>query len=214
MQVHELSHASGNGLFGIQHSVQNSEILVLELKQKRNSIHVPLQRQSTWDTVPKAYFAVLLIVWRVWHLCLGSRLSLVGVLWKFSSTRFNGTRFLRDMRKVLRELREALLLNLSGTGLSFSSRSARSWCFCQATVALTFWSTDAILFQFLVNFISKTIKTRAKLRQNKVQSSVKKEKWKLLHDIFGYTCLKQENQSWADFYLEAWKRTGLISTAV
>lgn len=62
MQVHELSHASGNGLSGIQHSVQNSEILVLELKQKRNSIHVPLQRQSTWDTVPKAYFAVLLIV--------------------------------------------------------------------------------------------------------------------------------------------------------
>lgn len=99
------------------------------------------------------------------------------------------------MRMVLRELREALLLNLSGTGLSFSLRSARSWCFCQATVALTFWSTDAILFPFLVNFLSKTIKMRPKLRQNKIQSSVKKEKWKLLHDIFGYTCLKQENQS-------------------
>lgn len=99
------------------------------------------------------------------------------------------------MRMVLRELREALLLNLSGTGLSLSLRSARSWCFCQATVALTFWSTDAILSQFFVNFISKTIKMRAKLRQNKVQSSVKKEKWKSLHNTFGYTCLKQENQS-------------------
>lgn len=168
----------GNGVSGIQHSVQNSEFLVVELQQKLDSIYVPLQRQNTWDTVPKAYFAVLLIVWRVWHLCLGSRFSLVGVLWKFSSTRFNGARFLKDMRIVLRELREALVLNLSGTGLSFSLRSARSWCFRQATVALTFWSTDAILFQFSVNFISKTIKMRAKLRYNKVQSSVKKEKWK------------------------------------
>lgn len=167
----------GSGVSGIQHSVQNSEFLILELKQKLDSIYVPLQKQNTCDTVPKAYFAVLLIVWRVWHLCLGSRLSLVGVLWKFSSTRFNGTRFLKDMRMVLRELREALVLNLSGTGLSFSLRSARSWCFRQATVALTFWSTDAILFQFSVNCISKTIKMRGKLRQNKVQRRVKKEKW-------------------------------------
>lgn len=163
------------------------------VEAKTKLYYVLLQRQNTWDTVPKAYFAVLLIVWRVWHLCLGSRLSLVGVLWKFNSTGFNGTRFLKDMRMVLRELREALLLNLSGTGLSSSLRSARSRCFLHATVALTFWSTDAILFQLLVNFISKTMKMRAKLRQNKVQSSVKKEKWKLLQNIFGYTCLKQEN---------------------
>lgn len=179
----------------------STEFRILSTEVEAKTIYVPLQRQNTCDTVPIAYFAVLLIVWRVWHLCLGSRLSLVGVLWKFSSTRFNGTRFLKDMRMVLRELREALLLNLSGTGLSLSLRSARSWCFCQATVALTFWSTDAILSQFFVNFISKTIKMRAKLRQNKVQSSVKKEKWKSLHNTFGYTCLKQENQSWADFCL-------------
>lgn len=163
-----------NRLSGIQHSVQSPEILVLKLKQKLNSIHAPLQRQSTWDTAPKAFFAVLLILWRVWHFCLASRLSQVGVLWKFSSTCFNGTRFLRDMPMVLRELKEALLLNLSGTGLSFSSKSARSWCFRQAIVALTFWSTDTILFQFLVNLISKTIRMRARIRQNKVQSSVKK----------------------------------------
>lgn len=99
------------------------------------------------------------------------------------------------MRMVLRELREALLLNLSGTGLSFSLTSSRSWCFRHATVALTFWSTDAILVLLLVNFISKTIKMRANLRQNKAQSRVKNQKWKLLHNIFNYTCLKQANQS-------------------
>lgn len=96
---------------------------------------------------------------------------------------------------VLRELKEALLLNLSGTGLSFSSKSARSWCFCQAILALTFWNTDTILFQFLVNLISKTIRKKARIRQSKVQSSVKKEKWKLLYNIFSYICLKQQNQS-------------------
>lgn len=199
---------------GIQHSVQTPEILVLKLKQKLNSIHTPLQRQSTWDTVPKAFLAVLLILWRVWHFCLASRLSHVGVLWKFNSTCFNGTRFLRDMRMVLRELGEALLLNSLGTGLSFSSKSARSWCFRQAIVALTFWSTDTILFQYLVNLISKTVRMRTRIRQSKVQSSPEKEKWKLLYNIFSYICLKPQNQSWADFYLEAWRRTALISTAI
>lgn len=73
------------------------------------------------------------------------------------------------MRMVLRELREALLLNSFGTGLSFSSKSARSWCFRQAIVALTFWSTDTILFQYLVNLISKTVRMRTRIRQSKVQ---------------------------------------------
>lgn len=160
-------------LQSIAHSTQLKN-LSTGVETKWNCICVPLQRQNTWDTVPKAYFAVLLIVWSVWHLCLGSKLSLVGVLWKFSSTGFNGTRFLKDMRMVLRELREALLLNLSGTGLSFSLASSRSWCFRHATVALTFWSTAAISFLLLVNFISKTIKMRANLRPKKAQSRVKK----------------------------------------
>lgn len=144
------------------HRINSLEYIISESRNLGNEVEaqnklptLQCKGKSTWDTVPKAFLAVLVILWRAWHFPLASVLSQVGVSWKFSSTCFNGIRFLRDIRMVLRELKEALLLNLSGTGLSFSSKSARSWCFRQPIVALTFLSIDTILFQFLVNLFLK-----------------------------------------------------------
>lgn len=156
----------------------------LKLKHKINSTYSPVQRQSTWDTVPKAFLAVLVILRRVWHFALASILSQVGVSWKFSSTCFKGIRFLRDIRMVLRELKEAFLLNLSGTGLSFSSKSARSWCFRQPIVALTFLSTDTISVQVLINLFLKRSEYEQKLEQS---ASVRKRRDWISHTAFPRT---------------------------
>jgi len=166
---------------------ESPTILVLKLKQKID---------TTCDTVPKAFLAVFVILWNTWLLFLASMFSQSGVSWKFSSTCFNGIRFLRDMQIVWRELKEASLLNLSGTGLSFSSKSAKSRRLCQPIVALTFWSIDAILFLFFVNLISKTMR----IRKIRARYTLEKEKWKLFCSTFNWNNKSGAKQTFFFFF--------------